>query len=1139
MADRIPTVSGGNLILAPSSGDAVAIPTIAVDSPMWWAWLAREDTSSFNYEAGPLRFIARRRFRQGMWRWYATRWHQGKRREVVLGDTAELTSERLQQAADTLARVGAPDASRHFTRPAAHTQDVRGDHAAEASPTALARHEARGGRSVPTNDDPHGEAGSISSSTSRVPPMPLLATKLFIPHPRHDLVPRPRLLDQLADGVRGPLTVLAAPAGWGKTTVVVTWCATACNDVEPRRPVGWLSLDTGDNDPVRFWTYAFSALNAAQAGIADDALRLLRTSQPPAIEAALTLLLNALTALTSDVVLVLDDYHIITTAAIHSTLAYLLEHIPPQLHVVLVSREDPPLRLSRLRANSAMCEIRAADLRFTSEEVARFLTQMAGIPLKTESLEALEARTEGWITGLQLAALSVQGRSPERASDFIARFGGSNRYIVDYLIDEVVTRQPPTIQDFLLRTAVVDRICAPLCEVLLAEHADAATPATAAPDSTALRALPTGHTGTSERRSAQGVLEQLDRTNLFLIPLDDERRWYRYHHLFADMLRSRLQQAAPGLSAVLCRRASGWFEQQGLVEEAVTYALASSDFELAADLIERYGFAMGTGGQVETVLSWLRNLPEAVMRSRPLLCLYDAAMRWEIGQAEPPEARLRDAEAAIVARRSAGDAESGLRPMLGMIALMRSLLALLPGDLSASIAFAREAEDLLPNTYTLWHVAARYYAGRSFLITGDTRVGVEHELCERAAAVRVSQNQLTAMVSSRDLADLQRLQGRLRAAAATLEEALQLLSAQIQMADTLARPGHFFGPAEIRLEWNELDAADRLLTRGMSLLGRWFVPAAGITRGYLALARLQQARGEHRAALETLDGLAKIAHKRGFVPELVELEAAARAQLALATGDMSVAVHWADTSGLSADDQELPFRHEPAYLSLARVRIAQGRDDQGGPFLREAERLLARLLADAESKGRGYSALEILILRALALQARRDTRGALGTIAQALLSAQPEGYVRIFADEGAPMAALLTDLIEAAEQRRLALPRAILEYARALVAACHSQDANVPAPMPPTLPLPQTPKERAVEPNHSVPDVSLLLLDPLTARELEVLRLLVEGASNAAIAAALVVTIGTVKKHVFNVCSKLGADNRTQAVARAHALHLV
>lgn len=986
---------------------------------------------------------------------------------------------------------------------------------------------------------------------------PLLTTKLYVPRLRTDLVTRTRLIAHLGQAVRGPVSLVAAPAGWGKTMLLAAWHA------DPERepwPVGWVSLDAGDNDPMRFWTYVLAALNQAHPGVADAALALLRASQPPALDAALTLLVNALADLPADVVLVLDDYHLVTAEPIHIALAALLDHLPPRLHLVLAAREDPQLPLARLRVAGALSELRAADLRVTQDEAASVLEQAVGAPLPAEAVAALQARTEGWIAGLQLAALSIRGRAGERIDDFIRAFTGSNRYIVDYLIEEVLARQPPAVQTFLLRTAVLDRFCAPLCERLLA---NVDPPAVSRPSIPVSASGDTAPAAAPRPLAAQATLEQLERANLFLIPLDDERRWYRYHHLFADVLRSRLRHLEPDLPAKLHQRASAWFEEQGLVIEAIDQALAAPDVECAARLIERHEFAigkLGVGGQVQTVLGWLRALPAALVRSRPMLCASEAIMLFLSGHAaEAVEARLDDAEAAVAANLRAGAAEPELRPIIGILAHIRALVALLPGDLPRNVALAREALTLLPESEVGWRTTARYFASRSYLVTGDVRgAAVEHALADEMAALHAVGNLVVALASGADLAYLHVLQGHLRVAAATYREALHAIPAPIQPEDLLSGPGVCFGLGEVLLEWNELEGADRLLTGGMRMLERWVSPAHAVTKGYVALARLRQARGEGAAALEALDAFAEMADRRHFTAELRALGAATRARVHLAQGDLTTAMRWADGAGLSADDTDLPFPREREYLTLARVRITQGRIAQGrttpsSPALNEALRLLERLERAAATQGRGGSVLEIQILRALALQAQGRQAAALAALARALLLAEPEGYVRLFADEGQPMAVLLSRLLTAIRQGRLAATDTTVAHIHTLRDACgglhHAQAATYVDDASSDLSVPATSFQSPAAPadaadggmTHSTgsPPQLTPLVTPLTAREVEVLRLLAKGAANADIAQLLVLSVGTVKTHVYNICMKLGVRTRAQAVARARALHLL
>jgi LuxR family maltose regulon positive regulatory protein len=1096
LARDMPVVRGGVLSLIAGEGagkDEAGTRSIPLETPAWWDWLTQDSADHFLFTDGSVTFTARRRRSRGQWRWRAIVRSGGANHELALGESDDLMLARLQAASASLAGQLELDAGEH-------------------------------GRAEPTPQPPP-------------PPLraPLLTTKLFAPLPPPGLVARPRLLEALEAGLHGSLTLLVAPAGSGKTTALSSWFDRAQKKWADSRRMSWVALDAGDNDPARFWTYILTALDRAQHGVAADALALLQAPLPPPIETVLTALLNALGDLQQDVVLLLDDFHRIEAPQTHAAVAFLLDHLPQRLHVVLATREDPPLGLARRRASGTLIEVRADDLRFTTGEAADLLTTALDLALPAESIAALETRSEGWVTGLQLAALSMQGRSPQQIQAFIAAFTGSNRYIVDYLVEEVLSRQPATMQNFLLRVAVLDHFCAPLCERLFPAD-DATEPECNGAQSPRRGAVSQGRPGSSV---AQALLEQAERANLFLIPLDDERRWYRYHHLFADVLRSQLRQRDPDLYSELLRRASVWYEEEGLVEEAVEHALAASDFARAAELIEQYGLGLGEAGRVETVLAWLRGLPEALIVTRPVLCACHAMILFlSDGMGAAMEARVRDAEKAFAALREAGAAEEWLLPTSGMLALVRALVAVGYGDMRTSVTLAQEALERLPQTDTIWRTVAKPLLDQLYEVTGDVSEAGAQALVEDVARATSAGRLQPALVSSMYLAQLERLQGCLRAAVATLEEAIRTIPEPLQLEDFADGQGYAYGLGEVRLEWNELDEAERLLIRGKRMQTQRAAPARTVAKGYIALARLQQARGDASGALATLDAFAALARERDFLPVWLERVAAARARLQLAQGNLAEAIHWAQSCGLSAADAELPFLRERAYLTFVRIHIAQGRDTAGGLFLQEALRLLQRLLIDAQAKYRGDSALEILILRALAQHAGRDSRGAVGTLARALTLAQPEGYVRLFADEGEPMARALTELIEAAHQGRLAVPADVLGYAQALVAACRSRDGGVPAPSPSMPPAPQTPTGSGATQSPLPPGVPPLL-DPLTVREVEVLHLLAEGASNGAIAAALVVTEGTVKKHVYHICSKLGARNRTQAIARARALHLL
>ncbi len=755
-------------------------------------------------------------------------------------------------------------------------------------------------------------------------------------------------------------------------------------------------------------------------------------------------------------------------------MTFLLEHLPPQVHLVLATRADPPLPLARLRAGGHLLEVRAADLRFSLEEASAFLQTVMGLALPPKAIEALESRTEGWIAGLQLSALSLQGRAD--VSTFLANFSGSHRFVLDYLSGEVLSRQPAPVQSFLFQTSILERLSGSLCDAV------------------------TGQQG------SQSTLEALDQANLFVVSLDDERGWYRYHHLFAEVLRRHLHQVQPAAIPELHRRASAWYEQHELPAEAVQHALAMPDFELAARLIEPIAPSVGLTGQLATALGWLNALPETLVQTRPFLCVYHALLLALSNQLEAAEARLQAAERGIKAEMPAEQ----VRTVQGWVLSLRGSIAGYAGDILRAVSLARQALELLPETKLLPRVIATLAVAFAYQEHGDVTLGAEREVAAADAFVRTSNMPFAAVSGITLLARLYVLRGRLRLAAATYAQVMQVVS-RPEILQTIFRSlSYYFGLGDLLREWNELDAAERHLLQGMALINETrAVEPFVVTRGYIALARLEQARGNTRAALATLDTLAQLAEQRHFVPHLVAQGAAMRAQLELAQGNVAAAIRWADSSGLSAEDEDLSYPHEGAYLALARVRIAQARNDPAAPFLQDMLHLFERLLRDAEAKARLGSVLEILVLCALALEAQGHRTSALSTLERVLVLAAPEGYIRLFADEGTPILALLRQA-----QARSRVPG----YVATLLSVFGEQN------------LSDVPRSSA-SPG--------LLAEPLTERELDVLRLLVAGLSNTAIAQELVITVGTVKRHLNSIYGKLGVTSRTQAVARVHTLHLL
>ncbi len=895
----------------------------------------------------------------------------------------------------------------------------------------------------------------------------LLTTKLYSPQrttarrQQPSRIPRPYLISRLRTGLHARLTLVSAPPGFGKTTLVADW---VYSDPFPtvNAQFCWLSLDEGDNDPVRFFSYVIAALQTVLPKLGAAAVALLQSLPSPKPEAVLTIIINELTNIPHSIILVLDDYHVISTPAIHTAVTFLVDHMPSTLHLVITSRADPRLPLARWRAQREMAELHTADLRFTAEEATLFLNTTMGLHLAAPDLAALEERTEGWIAGLQLAALSLQGR--DDSSDFVASFAGSNHYIMDYLVDEVLEQLPQVTREFLLQTALLERMCGSLCDAV---------------------------TGQS---NGQAMLEQLKRANLFLVPLDDERRWYRYHHLFADVLRSRVQQIHPEQLSEWYRRASVWYEEHGFLPEAINEAWRAVDMAQVARLIEQHGPAIAFRGQIQTVLAWLDRLPEDLMRTRPVLYVYHAAGLMFMNRAVAAEKRLQDAERAIVAGVSAEQAQI----VRGQVATIRADLSRIIGDMASCIAFAQQALAYLPEVETAplkLRAVAMLDNARAYRLTGTVTPADEALAVAMIERVAATGNTFAGLNSITNLAYLQRLQGRLRQARRTYEQALRFESKPQEIEFLFGNSYYYFGLGDLLREQNDLEGAERYLAQGAAQVkGEFTVEAEVIMLGYTALAWLRQAQGAPDVANATLIDLLDLAWQRGFAPHLILRGEAVQAHLRLMQGNLAVAQSWARALHPDRKHGETAYLRETETLVLARVLLAGGRTP-------EAERLLARLLLAAEAANRSNSVIEILVIQALALHARQNTPGALIVLQRALDLAEPEGYVRIFLNEGPFMAVLL----------RHAQPQS--DYAGRLL------DAFSATELAGLVPFAQ--------------------IEPISARELDVLRLMAQGASNQTIADTLVVALPTVKKHVSNLLGKLHVASRTQAVAQARQLGLL
>jgi LuxR family transcriptional regulator, maltose regulon positive regulatory protein len=905
----------------------------------------------------------------------------------------------------------------------------------------------------------------------------LLATKLHVPRPQPGFIARPRLVKALDDGLAPRLILVCAPAGFGKTALLADWVRSGDH------PVAWLSLDEADNDPARFWRHAVAALDRARPGIGDRVGPLLGPPAPASFDGLVTALINEMAQPGEDeVLLVLDDYHLVSSVPVHTSLAFLLEHLPPCLHLVLASRSDPPLPLARMRAGGGLAELRAAELRFTAEEAAALLHEAVGGDLPAASVAALQARTEGWAAGLQLAALSLRGQAD--MAGLVAAFSGSHRYVLDYLAEEVLDRQSEQVRGFLLETSVLDRLSGELCDAL------------------------TGHAG------GQAMLEQVEQANLFLIPLDEVRGWWRYHHLFADLLRARLQQQQPSRVPALHRAAAHWCDEHGLADDAVRHALDAGDAAFAARLIERHFDARFRPGERATIQRWLSALPPVVIQSRPRLLLAQAWMALVGGNVEVVGRWLDAAERAFADGAdeafdaSVGTGASQLANVPAAIALARAFVAHLRGDAEATAAFASQARaaigegEWILDSVTRWQLAgAEWLRGRL--------AAAEQGFTSVIAVCRAAGERGLAAASCHLLGQVQRAHGRLDAALDTYRQALEITAPPGQPALPAAGIA-YVGMAEVAYQRNELDAAVQYVDDGITRC-RQLNYTQPLATGLVTLAWIRQAQGDVDGALDAVEG-AERAGPRPEVTSLLNPVPAQRARLQLAQGDVAAAARWTQQRGLGPDD-EPDYPREREYLVLVRVLVAQ---DLPGHALA----LLNRMLKAATAQDRTGSVIEIRALQALALAANGDETIAVDVLAEALTLACPRGFIRVFADEGAPMGALLGHLIAAQRAEQAVAGSVPLDC---LARVLHAVGENYA--------LPVTQRGAAA----AVPG----LVHPLTDRELEVLALLAVGTPNSRIAAELVVTLDTVKKHVSHLLGKLGAANRTEAVTRARQLGLL
>jgi LuxR family maltose regulon positive regulatory protein len=853
----------------------------------------------------------------------------------------------------------------------------------------------------------------------------LITTKISAPRLRPGLVSRPDLIERLKAGLYCPLTLISAPAGYGKTTLI------AALAVDPDLAVAWLSLDEGDNDPVRFWTHFIAALQTKQPEAGKSVIEMLRSPESADIRSCLTQLINEIAGIRPPVhpyVLILDDYHLVEQQTIHKDLSFIIGHLPWQLRIIISTRADPPLPLARMRAQGHLSEFRARDLRFTVKETDALLNGTIGLGLSREEIAAVDVRMEGWIASLQMVAISMQRH--EDIPGFIAAFTGTHRHVLDYLTEEVLNRQTRDIRSFLLETSILDRMTGLLCDAV------------------------------TRRQDSQEIIERLDNANLFIISLDDERRWYRYHNLFASMLRSRLQQSKPERVTELRKRAAIWFEQNGLMEEAISQALATGDHELSSVLIEKAAPMALVLAEIGILLNWLARLPERTVQRHPGLCVFYAFTLTRVGRIDTAEAWLRRVE---------GVALDGFLKTLATMT-------------QATIATARQEDK------RAIELLAQVLQEGDTLDDAGTSAEAVYSLAARLGAALI-------------LVEALEIHGQLRRAIETCQAGLSLVRDKALEAPLLSMAGLLHVRfARILCERNDLENATQHI-----MAAREIGPRSGNKQIQacinIVLGLIRQAEGNDKAAIGLVREAEEISPSGGPVPRASNLPW--RLRFWFAQGDFTAAARlirvYEPTPGQGRGRPLAGLLQETADITRGHISLGEGR-------FNEAEALLAGVQRGAEQAGRLGNLIEVLLLRALAARAVGDLSRAIDLLNRALKLAEPEGYIRVFVDLGMPMAALLKEAVSRG---------VVSSYVRELLVEFEKKKhrTRIPAYQP--------------------------LVEPLTEREFEVLRLLADGSSNGDIAKKLVLTVSTVKTHAHNIYAKLGVSSRAQAIKRAASLELL
>lgn len=899
---------------------------------------------------------------------------------------------------------------------------------------------------------------------------PLLSTKLYTPPPRENLVRRPRLIDLLNDCLDCKLVLISAPAGFGKTTLLSQWIANKTHSV------GWLTLDTGDNDLKRFLVYFLAAVNNTiqQSNLSVD--ELIKSPHPVNYEVILTGMINEVADLSKPCLIILDDYHLITHPDVHEALIFVIENMPPHMHLIISSRVNPPWPLARLRGRAEIIELRANDLRFTPEEVAKFLNEIMHLSLDADDIISLEARTEGWIAGLQMAAISMQGRSDQTA--FIKAFSGSNRFIMDYLLEEVLNQQSSTIQRFLLKTSILERMTAQLCNFLVS------------------------------RNDSQSILTRLDKANLFLIPLDDERCWYRYHHLFSDLLKNQFIQLYPDEVPNLHRLASQWFEEQDLRDEAINHAFAAKDYDRVALLIQKYAMDMLHQSKYNQLLSWIEVLPQNLVNRNPWLCMYLSWTRHWAGRREEGEDCLETAEQYVNNISTMTDEEAS--NLEGYIATVRAHYALINQDIPRVLEQSQVALKKLPSDDYFTRGSAGIALGGAYWGLGDVTRAEKAFLDCASAALKGGYNYRAS--SALCYVGMQQVkQARLREAEETFQKALTL--AQDSGGRRFPNAGYPLAKlGELACEWNDLAQARQYTEAGVTLctqLGHVDLKAEALA----ALARVQLAQNDFEGVQETLDRTDTLARGTTLDPWAVSWLNDCRVRFWITTSRLDKALAWVDESRLDVDD-EFNYHRDLHHITLARVLVAQIANNPSHLQREKAFDLIARLLAATDVAGWMHQKITILILQAMALHACDENERAQVSLDQALKLAEPGGYIRSFVDEDATMKELLL---------MVDFSRGGSDYVRKLINALKMEE------------MPSVHKEEL----YSNLTRQHEIWEQLSARELQVLRLLNSSLSATEIADELYIAVSTTRTHIKSIYQKLDVHSRLEAVERARQLDLI